>query len=130
MFLSRLSALAAAAALAFTVSLSNTQAMDASLYDAAAFDMAQAQEQHIVVEVFKTGCPTCKLQQPGLKAARDKFPGAKFVKVDFDGASEPVKRFNAVKQSTIIVFKGKTEVARIVGETNAEAIVATIAKGA
>jgi thiol-disulfide isomerase/thioredoxin len=99
-------------------------------YEAAMFDKAQAADQHIVVEVFKKGCPTCAAQQPGLKAAKEKFPNATFVTVDFQGDAEPVKRFKAVKQSTIIVYKGANEVARIVGETDSDAIVAAIAKGA
>ena len=99
-------------------------------YEAAMFDKAQAADQHIVVEVFKKGCPTCAAQQPGLKAAKERFPNATFVTVDFQGDAEPVKRFKAVKQSTIIVYKGANEVARIVGETDSDAIVAAIAKGA
>lgn len=99
-------------------------------YEAAMFDKAQAENQHIVIEVFKKGCPTCAAQQPGLKAAKEKFPNATFVTVDFQGDAEPVKRFKAVKQSTIIVYKGANEVARIVGETDSDAIVAAIAKGA
>ncbi len=99
-------------------------------YEAAMFDKAQSENSHIVVEVFKKGCPTCAAQQPGLKAAKEKFPDALFVTVDFEGDSAPVERFKAVKQSTIIVFKGAEEVARIVGETDSDAILATIAKGA
>ncbi len=99
-------------------------------YEAAMFDKAQADNQHIVVEVFKKGCPTCAAQQPGLKAAKEKFPKAAFVTVDFNGDAAPIERFKAVKQSTIIVYKGSKEVSRIVGETDAEAIVAAIAKGA
>ncbi len=99
-------------------------------YEMAMFDKAQADNQHIVVEVFKKGCPTCAAQQPGLKAAQEKFPKATFVTVDFQGDAAPVERFKAVKQSTIIVYKGSKEVARIVGETDSDAIVAAIAKGA
>jgi thiol-disulfide isomerase/thioredoxin len=99
-------------------------------YEAAMFDKAQADNQHIVVEVFKKGCPTCAAQQPGLNAAKTKFPNATFVAVDFLGDAEPVKRFQAVKQSTIIVYKGSKEVSRLVGETDSDAIVAAIAKGA
>jgi len=68
--------------------------------------------------------------QPGLKAAKEKFPKATFVTVDFNGDAAPVERFKAVKQSTIIVYKGAQEVARIVGETDSDAIVAAIGKGA
>jgi thiol-disulfide isomerase/thioredoxin len=99
-------------------------------YEAAMFDKAQADNKHIVVEVFKKGCPTCAAQQPGLNSAKAKFPNATFVTVDFLGETDPVKRFQAVKQSTIIVYKGSKEVARLVGETDSDAIVAAIGKGA
>jgi thioredoxin 1 len=99
-------------------------------YEAATFDKAQAANQHIIVEVFKKGCPTCAAQQPGLNSAKAKFPKATFVTVDFNGDADALKRFQAVKQSTIIVYKGSKEVARLVGETGSEAIVAAIAKGA
>ena len=99
-------------------------------YEAAMFDKAQAANQHIVVEVFKKGCPTCAAQQPGLNSAKAKFPNATFVSVDFLGDADPKKRFQAAKQSTIIVYKGSKEVARLVGETDSDAIVAAIAKGA
>lgn len=126
------SALVALTPLALTPTLSPTPAFagDAMAYTDAAFKNAQAADKHIVVEVFKTGCPTCKLQQPGLKDARTKFPDATFLKVDFENDAGPVKMFNAVKQSTIIVYKGKQEVARSVGETDSGAIVGLIAKGA
>jgi thiol-disulfide isomerase/thioredoxin len=99
-------------------------------YEAAMFDKAQADNQHIVVEVFKKGCPTCAAQQPGLNSAKAKYPNATFVTVDFNGDADPVKRFQAVKQSTIIVYKGSKEVARLVGEMDSDAIVAAIGKGA
>jgi thiol-disulfide isomerase/thioredoxin len=99
-------------------------------YEAAMFDKAQADNKHIVVEVFKKGCPTCAAQQPGLNSAKAKYPNATFVTVDFLGDSDAVKRFQAVKQSTIIVYKGSKEVARLVGETDSDAIVAAIGKGA
>jgi len=99
-------------------------------YEMSMFDKAQTDNQHIVVEVFKKGCPTCAAQQPGLNSAKAKFPKATFVTVDFEGDAAPVARFKAVKQSTIIVYKGSKEVARLVGETDAAAIVAAIGKGA
>jgi thiol-disulfide isomerase/thioredoxin len=123
-----LAAVVATLALAFTAPAIAME--QKATYQAAVFDKAQADNQHIVVEVFKKGCPTCAAQQPGLKAAKEKFPNATFVTVDFDGDADPVTRFKAVKQSTIIVFKGSQEVARLVGETDADAIVTAIAKGA
>lgn len=126
-----LSNLVAVAIAVATIGLASAAlAAGSAPYDKAKFDKAQAENQHIVVEVFKKGCPTCAAQQPGLNEARAKYPNAKFVVVDFMGEQAPVKRFEAVRQSTIIVYKGSKEVARLVGETNKDAIVAAIAKGA
>lgn len=125
-------ALFAVTPLALVPALTPTPAFagETMAYTDAAFKNAQAANKLIVVEVFKTGCPTCKLQQPGLKEARARFPDATFLKVDFENDAGPVKMFKAVKQSTIIVYKGKQEVARSVGETETGAIVGLIEKGA
>lgn len=119
----------AAAAL---VSLSSQAALagDAAPYQAAEFSAAQEQQKHVIVEVFKKGCPTCAAQQPALEKARMEYPDAVFMKVDFQNDDVAVSKFKAVMQSTIIVFKGKTEVARLVGETDEKAILGAIAKGA
>lgn len=123
------SVMIAAAAL---VSLSSHAALagDATPYQPAEFSAAQEQQKHVIVEVFKKGCPTCAAQQPALEKARMEYPDAVFMKVDFQNDDEAVSKFKAVMQSTIIVFKGKTEVARLVGETDEKAILGAIAKGA
>lgn len=99
-------------------------------YSPTKFKAAQSENLHIVIEVFKQGCGTCKAQQPSLEAARAKFPDAVFLKFDFANDEAAVKQFEVVKQSTIIVFKGTKEVARLVGETDREKIVSAISKGA
>lgn len=98
-------------------------------YTADVFETAQNENKHIVVEVFKRGCGTCKAQQPSLEAARVEYPEALFLKFDFANNDEAVKRFEVVKQSTIIVFKGQEEVARLVGETDKGKILGAIGKG-
>ncbi len=103
--------------------------VDVKTYEPAAFAQAQADQKHIIIEVFKKGCGTCAAQQPSLEAARAEYPNAVFMKFDFVNDQNAVKEFKVVKQSTIIVFKGKEEVARLVGETKREAILGAIAKG-
>ena len=49
-------------------------------------------------------------------------------RVDFDDQKPVVKAFGADMQSTLIVFKGATEVGRVVGETDAGAIEALLRK--
>jgi thiol-disulfide isomerase/thioredoxin len=105
-------------------------AADAPAYNESQFKAAQARDSHIVVEVFKKGCPTCAAQQPSLDEARALYPNAVFLRVDFEHDTHAVETFRAVKQSTIIVFRGENEVARLVGETDRDAVIGAIAKGA
>jgi hypothetical protein len=48
--------------------------------------------------------------------------------VDFDTQKEALHRLNVQKQSTLVVFKGKVEVARAVGITSREEIDALMKK--
>ena len=98
-------------------------------YTSEAFNTAQNAGKHIIVEVFKQGCGTCKAQQPALKQAKQDHPGAVFLAVDFASNTTAVQKFKVVKQSTIIVFKDGKEVARLVGETAKDKILDAIAKG-
>ena len=98
-------------------------------FNDAAFAQAQKDGKHIVLEVFKKGCPTCAAQQPALREANKQHPDAVLMKFDFVNDTDTVQRFKVVMQSTIIVFKGENEVARLVGETDDEAILSAISKG-
>lgn len=112
------------------ISISAYALEGSSAYQPAAFEEAQQANKMIVIDVYKDGCGTCEKQKPALKAARDTYPDATFFRVDFASDKEAVKKFKAVKQSTIIVFKGSEEKGRVLGETDTDKILAMIAKGA
>jgi thioredoxin 1 len=97
-----------------------------------AFDAAQAADKPIVVHVYAPWCPTCRAQKPILHKAQaePKFAGLEWFRVDFDGQKDAVRAMKATRQSTIIVFKGATEVGRSVGETSAKAITDLLGKAA
>ncbi len=118
-----------AIALAVVLSVGQALAEFKEDYTASAFEAAQSNNKHIVIEVFKKGCGTCAAQQPSLQDARAQYPDAVFLKFDFANNNQAVTRFKVVKQSTIIVFKGIDEVARLVGETDRAKILAAIGKG-
>ena len=88
-------------------------------FDAKAFDALTASGKPVVVAVHASWCPTCKAQKP-IQTALMQSPTFKdytmFV-VDFDQDTEALKRFHVIKQSTLIVFKGRTEVGRSIGDT-------------
>ena len=93
-------------------------------YTDAAFASAQKEGKPILVDVTASWCPTCKAQKPILSdlATQPKFADLVIMDVDFDHQKDVVRAFKAQMQSTLIVFKGKTEVGRSVGDTNPTSI--------
>ena len=106
------------------------QAAEQKDYSNAAFAAAQKAGKPILVAVHASWCPTCKAQIPILsKIEQDpRFKNLVVFRVDFDAQKDIVKQFNVRMQSTLIAFKGATETARSVGDTNARSIDALAAK--
>ena len=75
-------------------------------------------------------CTTCAAQKPILAKleAEPRFKDLQVFDVDFDSRKDVVKRFGATMQSTLITYKGETEVGRSAGETKPEAISALLDK--
>ncbi len=96
----------------------------------AEFDAAQAAGKPVAVHFTATWCPTCRLQDKALSAlAAD--PALKDVTImaaDYDKTKPLQKQMNIKSQSTFVVFKGKTEVARNSGATDAPEIKTLLAK--
>ena len=99
-------------------------------YSQAEFDTAQAAGRPILVEVTAPWCPTCKAQAPILSRLKQdpKFKGLVTFEIDFDSQKDALRKLNVQKQSTLIVFKGKAEVGRSTGDTNAGSIAALLGK--
>lgn len=89
-------------------------------YDAAEFTMAQKKGKTIVVDVYADWCPTCRAQAPILDELRaeKQSSGVLFVKVNYDDHKSFLQTHRIPRQSTILVFKGKEEVARSIAQTN------------
>jgi thioredoxin 1 len=120
-------AVALSAVVPFTVS---AVAMDKKAFDQKAFETAQAAGKPILVEVSAPWCPVCKAQAPILSRLRNdaRFKELVSFDIDFDSKKELLRKFNVQKQSTLIVFRGKQEVARSTGDTNAGTIEALLSK--
>jgi thiol-disulfide isomerase/thioredoxin len=103
---------------------------DRAAYDQAAFDAAQKAGKPILVEVTAPWCPVCKAQAPILNNIRGEpeFKNLQTFTIDFDSQKELLRAFKVSKQSTLIVFKGATEVGRSTGETDPAKIEALVAK--
>lgn len=89
-------------------------------YSAASFAKAQQSGQTILVDVYAPWCPTCRAQTPILDELRKdtRLSEVAFVKVDFDNDKDFLHAHRISRQSTILVFKGKKEVARSIAETD------------
>ena len=97
-------------------------------FDAAAFAAAQKDGKPILVDVFAAWCPVCRAQNPVLvQLTREpKFKDMVVFKVDFDNQKDAFRALNALRQSTLIVFKGEKETGRSVGDTNPGSIEALL----
>ena len=117
-------------ALAACVAGGLAMAGEHSSFAPAAFEAAQKAGKPILVEVTAPWCPTCRAQAPILKelSAEPKFKNLQVFAVDFDNQKDALQMFKAQRQSTLIVFKGASEVGRSVGDTDKASIEALLAK--
>jgi thiol-disulfide isomerase/thioredoxin len=99
-------------------------------YDDAAFKAAQGAGKSILVQIHADWCPQCAAQRPIIAnlIKTDKFKDLVIFNVDFDTQKDLVRKFNAQRQSTLIVFKGANEVDRSVGATQAGPITDLLTK--
>jgi thioredoxin 1 len=120
----------AAVGAALAVSSGAARAGNEQSFTAQAFRAAQDAGKPILVEIHASWCPTCKAQTPILSelTAQPKFKDLVVLRVDFDSQKDEVRDFGARLQSTLIVFKGATEVGRSVGDTNRKTIAALLDK--
>lgn len=100
------------------------------IFDQKAFEAAQAAGHPILLDVTAPWCPTCKAQAPILEklTADPKFRNLVKFEIDFDTRKDVLKNFNVRTQSTLIVFKGKSEAGRSAGDTNEASIAALLNK--
>lgn len=114
----------ALAALLSLATASGAFAGEHRAYDAAAFQAAQTAGKPIMVEVHAPWCPVCVKQKPIIDALKSSPELSDLVifTVDFDSQKDLLRQFNVQKQSTLIVFNGKTEKARSTGVTDAAEI--------
>lgn len=118
------------AALVIGPLLTTAFAGDSAPYTPEAFKAAQAAGQPILVEVHADWCPTCKAQESVLNALKTdpKFDKLVTFRVNFDQQKQVLREFGAQAQSTLIVFKGASEVGRSVGDTRRASIESLVGK--
>lgn len=120
----------AALAVALTLSAGGARAAETTSFDRKAFDAALKAPGPILVDISATWCSTCAAQKAVLAelTRQPRFAGFTIFEVDYDTEKDVMRSFGAQQRSTLIVFKGGTEVGRIVGDTRPQAIEALLAK--
>ena len=112
--------LKAASALLLSCVVSLASAGEIKPFTQQAFDKLTSAGQSVVVDVTAPWCPTCRAQKPILEdlMSLPAYADVTLLTVDFDSDKPTLRRFKVHMQSTLIAFKGKTEVARSVGDTS------------
>ncbi len=105
-------------------------AMSPTAYSPKGFAAAQAAGKSILLHITAPWCPTCKAQKPILSKleAEPKFKGLVAFDIDFDTSKALLRKLHVAQQSTLIVYKGKKEMGRSTGDTDAGSIEALLGK--
>lgn len=98
------------------------RAADVLPYSPEGLAAAQKAGKPILVEISAPWCPICRTQKPILAklGADPRFKDLQVFDVDFDTQKPALRALKARMQSTLIAYKGETEVGRSVGETQPE----------
>lgn len=105
----------------FSLFLSSTAfAGEISSFTEEKFTQLQADNAPILIDIHATWCPTCRKQGEVIDQYLQAHPESDLtvLKVDYDVQQKWVKHFKAVRQSTLVVFKGSEEKGRVIAETN------------
>ena len=99
-------------------------------FDQATFEALQVADKPILIDVYADWCPTCKQQAPIVSElmARPEFKDFTVLRVNFDMQKDVRRTLRVAEQSTFIVYRGKKEVARTIGDTSKNSIAATLRK--
>lgn len=112
------------------IPVANADAAERHRYDSTAFRTALSSGKAILVHVTAPWCGECKLQKPIVAAitAMPEYDALTIFDVDFDTQKDALRALNVQTQSTLIVYRDKSETTRAVGITRRDAIEAVLRK--
>ena len=93
------------------------------------FENAKTDGKTIVINSYNIACSTCAKQTKILDQAQKEFRGIIFFSYDQNKNKDIAKKLNIDFWTTIVVYKGDNEVARIIGQTDKKIIYSAIKKG-
>ena len=93
------------------------------------FNQAKTDGKTIVINSYEKWCGTCSKQTAILNEAEKKFKDIIFLSYEQSKNKDIAKELGVKFWTTIIIFKGKDEKARLVGQTDKDKIYKAILKG-
>ena len=93
------------------------------------FEKAKASGKTIVINSYEVWCGTCSEQTKILNQAEKEFKDIIFLSYEQSKNKDVAKRLGIDFWTTIVVYKGNNEVARIIGQTDKKTIYSAIEKG-
>jgi len=93
------------------------------------FEDAKRNGKTVVVNSYEVWCHTCSKQTKILDQAEKEFKDIIFLSFEQSKNKDIAKKLDIKFWTTIVVYKGNVEVARIVGQVDKEIIYSAIQKG-
>ena len=93
------------------------------------FENAKANGKTVVVNSYEVWCGTCSKQTEILDQAEKDFEDIVFLSYEQSKNKDIAKKLDIKFWTTIVVYKGNDEVARIVGQIDKETIYTAIQQG-
>jgi thiol-disulfide isomerase/thioredoxin len=93
------------------------------------FENAKASGKTVVVNSYEVWCGTCSKQTKILDQAEKEFTDIVFLSYEQSKNEGIAQKLGIKFWTTIVVYKGNDEVARIIGQTDKETIYSAIQKG-
>ena len=93
------------------------------------FENAKASWKTVVVNSYEIWCGTCSKQTKILDQAEKEFKDVVFLSYEQSKNENIAEKLDIKFWTTIVVYKGNDEVARIVGQTDKKIIYSAIQKG-
>ena len=117
----KFAALALTAVLSFAATMAS--ALESKPYTAAALAEAQNAGKPVALHFHADWCPTCRAQTKVFSALTGETDLDMTILVaDYDKETELKRALKVRTQSTLIVYKGKTETTRLAGDTKTDAL--------
>ena len=98
-------------------------------FSLSSLEKAKANGKTVVVNSYEPWCWSCRKQDKVLIGAKEEFKKVVFLTYQQGKNKDIAEALNISVRTTIVVFKGKKEVARIIGQTGKTEIYSAIKKG-